>query len=181
MAVGIYLYRDLAIDILLGDQWTDATEFLGTWGFTNLISFPTAILISDVYRSKGRPDISLAAQVFHLIILIPSLYISAKFGFRALCLTTCATSLQYMITAMILGDRLFNIKISKTLTNILPETIAVIIMCCVSLILKRFASNNLWDFVSILVCGCFYIGVLLLFPEERNMIKQYWSKTKFRK
>ena len=32
LGVGIFLFSDLITDILLGDQWGEASHFIGLWG-----------------------------------------------------------------------------------------------------------------------------------------------------
>ena len=38
LGVGIWLYRDFVTFVLLGEQWTEAADFVGLWGLTSSIS-----------------------------------------------------------------------------------------------------------------------------------------------
>lgn len=73
MGIGIYLYRDLVTQILLGSQWGEASGFIGLWGLTSAVTIVFSHFSSEVYRSKGNPRVSLILQVVHIAFLVPLL------------------------------------------------------------------------------------------------------------
>ena len=62
LGVGIFLFSDLITDILLGDQWGEASHFIGLWGLTSSITIVFAYYCSEVFRAKGKPKLSTLAQ-----------------------------------------------------------------------------------------------------------------------
>lgn len=73
IGIGIFLFSDLITQILLGSQWMEASPFIGLWGLTSAISIVLAHYSSEVYRSIGKPKLSVLAQWLHIIVLWPVL------------------------------------------------------------------------------------------------------------
>ena len=87
LGVGIFLFRDLVTQILLGDQWSEASYMVGWWGLTSAITIVLSHYCSEVYRAKGKPKYSVLSQILHLLFLIPTVLISVKYGFETLCVS----------------------------------------------------------------------------------------------
>ena len=83
IGVGIYCFSDLIV-LILGEQWTEAAGFIGLWGLTSSITIVLSHYSSEIYRAKGRPKLSVLAQVLHLIVLWPVVLIAVKYGFETL-------------------------------------------------------------------------------------------------
>ena len=82
--MGIFSFSDLITDILLGDQWSEISKFVGLWGLTSSIMIIYSHYSSEVYRAKGRPKLSVLSQWLHIIVLWPTVIISIKYGFETL-------------------------------------------------------------------------------------------------
>lgn len=65
MGVGIYLYRYLVVQILLGSQWTEIADFMGLWAVMSSITITYSNTACEVYRSKGKPKVSFGLQMFY--------------------------------------------------------------------------------------------------------------------
>lgn len=166
MGVGIYLFSDLVTEILLGEQWLEASGFIGLWGLTSAITIVFSNFSSEVYRSKGNPKLSLFSQLLHLVFLIPVLIISARHGFQVLYITRSIIRLQMVITAIILLQAIYKLKFADTLKNVLPAIVATVIMGCVGYFLMQFNNGMLWQFSAIFICIIVYfISLFLLFPS----------------
>ena len=85
LGVGIFLFSDLITDILLGDQWGEASHFIGLGGLTSSITIVFAYSCSEDYRAKGKPKLSTLAQVVHMAFLIPTVLWAVSYGFDFLC------------------------------------------------------------------------------------------------
>ena len=84
LGMGIFLFSDLATELILGSQWVEASGFVGLWGLTSAITIVLSHYSSEVYRAKGKPKLSVLAQVLHIIVLWPTVLISIKYGFETL-------------------------------------------------------------------------------------------------
>jgi O-antigen/teichoic acid export membrane protein len=176
LGVGVFLYSDLATKILLGNQWNEASDVIGIWALTSAIMIVFGHYCSEVYRAKGMPKLSFLAQVLHLIALIPTCIIFAKFGFWPLVLARSLIRIQFVLVHLIIMKTVMKISILKTINNVLPSIIAVIIMGIIGYLLKIVSDGFIWSIFSIVICVVSYIGVLLLFPKMRIELLEFIKK-----
>lgn len=71
LGVGIFVYRNLATEIILGDKWGDASIVNGTWALTTTLIILFGHYFSEVYRAKGKSKLSFSAQILRLVVLVP--------------------------------------------------------------------------------------------------------------
>ena len=171
MGIGVYLFRDLVTRILLGNGWEEAAEFIGIWGLTSAFTIVFSYFASEVYRSKGKPKISLLMQLAHLVFLVPILFISVRHGFEALYTLRALVRIQMILSAMLIMRCLYKFKFFDVLKNVLPTIISAIIMAFVGYALKPLSDNLGWQIVSVLICIIVYFSaLLLLFPKVRKEV-----------
>jgi len=171
MGVGMFLYRDLLRAILLGDQWVDATEFLGIWGLLNSVSIIFCNFCSTYYRSKGKPKLSMIAQVIYLCVLIPALFFSVKVSFRALYYARSLATVFAIIQSFVIMRIVFKFKIHQTIFNVLPSIISALVMGAVAIGLQQLGSSLVWQIISVVICIVVYFGFLLLaFPKSSQEV-----------
>lgn len=170
LGVGVYLFSDLATQLLLGNQWNEASNVIGTWALTSSIMIVFGHFSSEVYRSKGRPKLSFLAQMLHLIVLVPACIISSRYGFWPLVYTRSWIRLQFMLVHFIIMKFAVGFPISKMFKNVFPTAFGAILMGLFGYLLQQFNQTMLWDIISIALCALFYFGVLYLFPTMRNDI-----------
>lgn len=171
MGVGIYLFRDLVTDILLGGQWGEASGFVGLWGLTSAFTIVFSNFASEVFRSKGNPKASLLLQIIHLVFIIPVLYICVQYDFKVLYTARSLVRIQMIVTAMIMMRVLYKFHIWDVVKNVLPMIISSVIMGVVGFVLQQISGNIIWQFTVIFLCVILYFAVLLgCFPKRRQEI-----------
>ena len=170
IGIGVYIYSDLATQILLGNQWNEASDVIGVWALTSSIMIVFGNLCSEVYRAKGRPKLSFMAQISHLIILVPACIISSRYGFWELVYTRAWIRMQFVLVHFIVMKFAIGISIRKTIRNVLPTAISSIIMGLLGLFLQKVHKGVMWSLISIILCILFYLVILLLFPNIRKEI-----------
>lgn len=170
MSIGMFIYRDLVVQILLGSQWGEASGFIGLWGSMSGFSVVVCYFATAIYQSKGKPKIALFAQVIYLIFLIPTIAISAKYGFKTLYVARSLIRIQYILTALIIASALFKISIRETVKNIFPQVFSALIMGAFAILIKDIVPGRIWQFVTVGICVIVYFGVLMLFPSMRKTI-----------
>lgn len=169
MGVGIYLFRELVTQILLGSQWMEASGFIGLWGLTSAVIIVYSYFASEVHRSKGKPKISLATQTLHLLFVIPALLISVKLDFKTLYITRSLIRIQSLVTALLVMQLLHGLKITKVLKNTLPMILSTVVMGVLGYFLKQLSGSVVWHFAVIAICVVVYFAVLLgCFPKMRK-------------
>lgn len=176
LGVGVYLYSDLATYIMLGSQWSEASEVIGLWALTSVIMIVFGHFSSEVYRSKGKPKLSFIAQLLHLIVLVPTVIISAGYGFWPLVYARSWIRIQFVLVHFLLMKYFMGFSIIKTVKNILPSIIAVVAMSALAIFLQSFSMSILWNFISICISGLFYFIVIITFPRERQNLLIIFSK-----
>ncbi len=171
LGVGIFLYRDLVTQILLGSKWSEASNIIGIWSLTSCIMICTSNLESEVYRSKGKPKLSLFSQIIHLMFLVPTCLISLNYGFWSLVYSRALIRLQSVLVGFIIMNNIIKIKPRDIIENISKPVLYTLIMSIVSLLLSKVSSGIWWDIISIVVCIITYFAILLVFEwEELNKL-----------
>ncbi len=170
MGAGIYLYRDLVTRILLGVQWLEAADFIGLWGLMSGITIIFSHYNSEVYRSKGKPKISLLVQVLHLVVLIPILIWAANKGFTILYIARSFVRIQLILVGTIVLWFKFNIKPWEVIRNVLPTILGTSVMVAGALVLNRINKGLVWEFVSIVICILIYFTVIMCMKETRKEV-----------
>lgn len=164
----LFIFCDEATELILGSQWMEASGFVGLWGGTSAIMIVLSHYSSEVYRSKGLPKLSVLAQFLHLIVLWPTVLIAVKFGFEVLYIARSLVRLECILVNLCLMGWIIKMPIGKMLTNILPSCIAACCMCVVFL----FPSTDsmIWTAVYFFMSIAIYLGIVMLFPEERTTL-----------
>lgn len=170
LGVGVFMYRELATQILLGPNWSEASDVIGIWALTSSIMIVLGNYCSELYRAKGRPKLSFIAQFFHLIFLIPACVIAASFGFWPLVYVRSLMRFQFIIVHFIILKFVIKFPIKKIFINILPATISCIVMWMIGYFVQNISSGMIWQFTSILICSLIYILFLLIFPSVRREV-----------
>lgn len=169
LGIGIYLFRDLVTLILLGGQWTEASDFVGWWALTSAFVIVFSYFSSEVYRSKGNPKLSLLTQLIHLAFLVPTLIISVKYSFSTLCISRSLVRVQGILSALIVMRIVYKFKIKDTLKNVAPMMISALIMGGVGYLLKLVSDAVVWQIFAVLLCIAVYFATLfILFPKTRR-------------
>lgn len=168
MGVGIFLYRDLATQILLGSQWMEAANFIGLWALVNAVKIVLSNYCSEAYRAMGKPKVSVFVQTSQLIVLVPLLLYGAKRGFDTLYVMRCLVSLELIAINLITIKATLQISGVKMIKNVLSEIIASIGMIPIAIILQRMNDGLLWGVGSIAICAITYFAIMYISPWSRG-------------
>ena len=168
LGVGIYCYSDLVTKILLGDQWLEASSFIGLWGLTSAITIVLSHYSSEVYRAKGKPKLSVLSQLLHLIVLWPTVLVAVKYGFQPLYTARALVRFEGIVVNLIIMYYVVKISPRRMFQNILPFIFASLFMALTTVFLKQISQSTLWEIISILLCIIVYFSVILLIPANRK-------------
>lgn len=170
LGIGVYLYSDLATEILLGDRWMEASKVVGVWALTSAIMIVFGHFCSEVYRAKGKPKLSFIAQLLHLVVLIPVTIISCKHGFWLLVYARSWIRMEFILVHFIIMRVVIKISVLKTIKNVAPTAISAIGMGLIGYFLERVSEGIVWNIISIIVCIVSYFVFLYLFPRMRKEV-----------
>lgn len=173
LGLGMFLYRDLATEIMLGNQWSEASVIVGITAVTLALRTIFSSLNSQAYRAKGKFMIPLLLQILDLGILVPTCVWSASVGFEALVYTRSIVRLDLIIPGFILMYTVCGINPMTTLQKLAPCMISSGVMCFAAVLLKMVSTSIWWSLLSILICVILYFFTLCMFKKEREMIKGF--------
>lgn len=168
--IGIFIFRELLTDVILGKQWEQSAWFIGLWGLTGAITIMLSHYCSEIYRSKGCPKLSVLAQVLHTIILIPAIWWAANFSYDFLCDVRASVRITSIIINLTITYYIVKISPLEMIGNISLPILASAIMGICGYVLLTISENTILQFVYIIVCSLIYIGFMLMFPKERKRI-----------
>lgn len=170
LGFGIFLYSDLVTNILLGNQWSEASPIIGIWGFLHTFSLLINRSCTNTYIAIGRPKISVLVQTLYATALIPAIIISSNIGFEAVYYTRAFAKIWMIILNLILIYITIRQSTLKIITNILPELAGCIAMYIGSVLLSLLGNSIEWQIASILICGIVYIATICIFKEDRQVL-----------
>lgn len=178
MGMGILIYRDLVVQILLGSQWKEIADFMGLWALISSFTITFSNTACEVYRGKGLPKISFILQVIYMFVYIPVIYFSAHVGFGFLCITSCLVRIFPIILDFIVLRTKFGIELFKLLENTFVQFLATGVMSIFAILFVNVTSNIVIQIISVVICIIIYFGVIFCFPQMR---KEYGHFLKTRK
>ena len=170
LGVGIFMFSDLVTQILLGDQWFEASDFIGIWGLMSAITIIFSRFSTVIYPAVGKPRMSVVAQLSHLIVLIPVIIFAADYGFETLFWARSLVRFELILVNLIITYYLVALSPWKMVRNIAPELIVSVFMGMVALALQQIHNSILWSFMSIGICITIYFLILSLFPKEKQIM-----------
>ena len=168
LGMGIFLFSDFATELILGSQWAEAAGFVGLWGLTSSITIVLSHYSSEVYRAKGRPRLSVLAQVLHIVVLWPTVLIAVKFGFETLYTARSLVRLELIAVNLCIMGWVVKMPIGQMFTNILPSCLAAV---CMLMVLLLPSTSDIWlNIVYAIIATIIYVVVVMLFPKERRTL-----------
>lgn len=170
LGAGIFVYRDVVTNILLGSQWKEAYLLIGFWGFILSESVIFHDMSGTITLSKGEPKLLFANNMVQAILMVPALYFSAKYGFTALVITSCIVRIQLPIVQTFFAQMVSGIKVLDIFSEIKSYIIATAVMVIMALVMRSFIHGGILLYLSIFVCILIYFGMLWIQKDSRDMI-----------
>lgn len=170
IGTGIFCYCDLITVVILGHNWIEASGFVGLWGLTSTLTIVLSHYASEVYRAKGKPGLSVLSQCLHLIFLWPVVLVSVNFGFEVLYIARSLVRFQGIIVDLVLLALFIHLSPINMIKNILPSTLASLIMFMCGKYMLTINSEIWWQLLSVLISIIIFAQIIMLFPAERTII-----------
>lgn len=178
ISVIIFSYDDLITKILLGDQWIEASGFIGLWGLTTGITIVLSHYASEIYRAKGRPKLSVLAQWLHIIVMCPVVLCTVRDGFHILYLARSVVRLELVLVNIIIIYKLVHFSPCEMFKNITPAILSSIPIFLIACGMKWIDNSSLSQIGAIVVSSFVYVAVIYLFPSEHLFINTFILKRK---
>lgn len=172
LGFGILAYRELATLILLGSQWTETADFVGIYALSNALLFIFSYYNSEAFRSKGRPMLSVIAQIVYFVFLAPMLYFSARQSYESLTFFTVLARMVLIAASSTIASFALRISFLSVLKNIWPSLVASVVMAMFGVLIRTVFSGLLWEVFTVALCIVVYVVCLLLLPAGRTQLAQ---------
>lgn len=176
MGVGIFVFRNLITQILLGSKWAEASTFIGIWGLCTSLVAVYGTFCREAYRAKGRPKLSLSAQLLHLAFIVPVCYFGVQKGFNFLIYARSFAYLQIIVVHLIFLKLFIKISPLQILKTTWAPAAASVLMGALALVLKHYSNSFILDFLAVILCAVFYFCCLSLVPSYRATLMKYVGK-----
>lgn len=170
LGFGMFVFSDVVTQILLGSQWGDAIGFVGLWGLMSTITILFSHYASEVYRSKGKPNLSFFAQWLHIIVMVPLVYFFARISYEQLYVARSLVRLQSVLIDCLFLYFFFGISTWTMTKNVFPAFLASAVMLGVGYGLRMITHDFWWNLLFMAICAFVYFAVLSLFKVERGFM-----------
>lgn len=171
MGFGIFLYREFITELLLGSQWKEASIVIGCFALEKIIQIILNNSASEIYRSKGKPQISAVAQIIFMAILTPVCFFAVQKGFQEFVIIRALMCLAFLLIHETLIYRNFRINLFAIVPHIASIAKATGIMIVGGYALKCVMKDIfLFNVLNILICVAIYGAALLLFKDTRRIM-----------
>lgn len=178
LGVGIFLYKDVVRMILLGSQWSDADLLIGLWGLILAESVIFNDMSGTLILSKGHPQLLFVSNMIQAVLMVPTLYVSSKFGFEIMVIASCIVRIQLPISQTYMACKVSNIRIKDIFNQIKWYVLSSFIMSVIAFFIRSLSLGTIHIYLSILVCIFIYFLILFLIPNTRQELNIYINKFK---
>ncbi len=180
LGVGMFVYQDFIVEILLGPQWKLAGIVLGSWALSSSLVTAISYLISEAFRAKGMPNISFLAQMAHLFVLIPVIYVCVQYDFTTFVYARSIVRVQMIAVLLYLLAIYVGMNAWLVIRNIKSYIIASAVVGTGSYVLLHLHNSMIWTIFCICISLILYLIVLYLFPTERIILTKIWESVLLR-
>ncbi len=179
IGVGIFCFSDLITRILLGTQWLEASPFIGIWGLCTSLVCVFGTFSREVYRAKGKPKISLIAQMLHLAFIIPVCLVAVQKGFNVLIWARSFSYLQIIVVHLCFIKIFFHMSPLKMFYTVKEPILCSAAMGGLAYLLHHvYEGDMLIQMIYVAICALFYFAVLCIFKEYRKMFLDLLKRAK---
>ena len=180
LGVGMFVYQDFIVEILLGPQWKLAGIVLGSWALSSSLVTAISYLISEAFRAKGMPNISFLAQMAHLFVLIPVIYVCVQYDVTTFVYARSIVRVQMIAVLLYLLAIYVGMNAWLVIRNIKSYIIASAVVGTGSYVLLHLHNSMIWTIFCICISLILYLVVLYLFPTERIILTKIWESVLLR-
>ncbi|MEH7180546.1 lipopolysaccharide biosynthesis protein [Neobacillus vireti] len=172
--IGILIigFGDFLGKMFFGNQWGEIGLVIGILGLMN--GFITIIRLNpEGYRAMSRTDINSKIMLINICIYIPTLVISAIYGFYIFLIVRGLVSFVQLPLHFYFAKKLFNISFVTTINNIKWVLSSSILLILFITIVRKYinivnTNDLIMNILFILFSMVFYILVIILF-ERKNI------------
>lgn len=170
LGFGVYVYRELATEILLGSQWAEAADFLGMWALSYSFTIVFHNLNSEAFRSQGKPKLSVLTQILHIIVLIPVVLWAMQKGYAILTIARSLVRLEMIVASSIVAYCALGLNLFRSIRNVLPQLSAAVVMALAGTVMRSMIGSTIGEIGTVFLCIIIYFACLWMLPDGRKQL-----------
>lgn len=170
LGMSIFLFQDLVTNLLLGSQWHEAAHFIGLWGLTTAVTIVLSHYCSEIYRAKGKPQLSVLVQVGHIVCLVPTVLWAIQYDFLFLCDMRALVRMTLVFINMVVLYQLVRISFFAMFKNIFPALTVSLVLLIFFYLLDVSNYSSFLQVLSACSMMFIYFVILMFFPKERLIL-----------
>ena len=181
LGFGLYIYRELATEILLGSQWLETADFIGLWSLVSAISIVFHNFNASAFLGRGKPKLSVLSQMLHIVVLVPVVIYFRHQGYEALTVARCLVRFEMIAVSSCIAYFAFGLNFFVSLRNILPQLVAAAVMAIAGAWLRTLGRGMVYEFATIFLCCVIYALCMFIIPGGRKQLYNFPVLKKFLK
>lgn len=170
LGVGIFLFRELATNILFGAQWSEASLFVGLYSLAQAFTILTGQYISLTFTANERPKLSVMSQILQLIELVALLLAAVNKGFIYIVFARSIARAIFGVINLIIGKIYIGMSPVRIIKNLMPAIFASLTMIPIAIIGLSFENSFIWQVVLIALCSISYGVTIVIIPQSRKIV-----------
>ena len=159
LSVGIWVFRDTITLILLGEQWMEASDFIGLWGLLSSITLVLGTYTNGLYNAVGKTFLSFIIALINLVFMIPMLLWAAQYGFECLYISRSSLRIIFVLSQLSLMAVSLRYPIGTLIKSITPPIVGSVAMLPVAFVIRLFSGNICVELLNITACAVTYFLV----------------------
>ena len=167
LSAGIWLYKDFITMVLLGDQWVEASNFIGLWGLMSSITLVLGTFANGLYNAIGKTFLSFSVSLVNLILMVPILIWATPKGFDCLYISRSLLRVVFVLTQLMAMYFILHYPVFDLLKRIIPVAVPTLIMSGCAYGLRIVSQSIIWNFISIIICIIIYFAVSYMMFNTR--------------
>ena len=171
LSVGIWEYRTLLTTVLLGNQWLEASDFIGLWGLLSSIALVLGTYTNGLYNAVGKTFLSFMVSLLNIAVMIPLLVWSAPRGFEDLYVSRSLLRVVFVVIQLLTMKIALGYNIIVFLKQLVPPIVATLIMWGSSFLLKLVSPSITWQICTIL------ISIVVYFTTYKALFKSTLTRS----
>jgi PST family polysaccharide transporter len=143
----------------------------GCWALSTCFSIVFSHYCSEIFRSLGKPKVSLLSQCLFIVVMVPALYFAALDGFVTLVVVNALVRVVAIAINQVLTFVVAGIGFLQVIKNLRAPLLAALVMTPAAAWSANLANGDWgWSIAGIVGCAVVYGLACLCFPSTRAFL-----------
>lgn len=178
LGIGVFLFRETATRLLLGENWIEASTLIGLYCLSCTMSISFGNFFSDAIRAKGYPRLLVIVDFIYLVLIVLLLYSADYISFALFCIVFSILKIVQPLLQIVIGRSICSVSVKDVMKNSYPQLLASLSMLIVVLLLRLNKHQGVYSFVGIFASIIVYVLVFYyLSPDKHEYLRKICNLT----